>query len=118
MSLIEDVDVVFYGICNMNRSVAFYEGVLGLELSRREGNDWAQFTVGSTEIGLYGELATPPHQGGATVSFRVSDIKVFDQVLVDAAVQKDVVEDMGGALSLEFYDPDGNKLVAMQVLEG
>jgi hypothetical protein len=33
-------------------------------------------------------------------------------------VQKDVVEDMGGALSLEFYDPDGNKLVAMQVLEG
>jgi len=24
---------------------------------------------------------------------------------------------MGGALSLEFYDPDGNKLVAMQALE-
>ncbi len=45
----------------MNRSVAFYEGVLGLEMSQRAGNDWAQFTVGNTEIGLFGELATPPH---------------------------------------------------------
>ncbi len=52
-------------------------------MSQRAGNDWAQFTVGNTEIGLFGELATPPHQSGA--------------------------------LSLEFYDPDGNKLGAIQV---
>ena len=116
MGLIEGVDVVFYGVCNMNRSVAFYEGVLGLELSNRAGNDWAQFTVGGTELGLFGELATPPHQGGATVSFQVSDVRAFEQVLGDAGVQKDVVEDMGGALSLEFYDPDGNKLVAVEIL--
>ncbi len=115
MGLIEGVDVVFYGICNMNRSVAFYEGVLGLEMSQRAGNDWAQFTVGNTEIGLFGELATPPHQGGATVSFRVADVRAFEQLLTDNSVQKDVVEDMGGALSLEFYDPDGNKLGAVQV---
>lgn len=117
MSLIEGVDVVFYGVCNMNRSVVFYGDVLGLDLSQRVGNDWAQFTVGESEIGLYGELATPPHQGGATVSFRVSDIRAFEATLAEASVKRDVVEDMGGALSLEFYDPDGNKLVAMQPVE-
>lgn len=116
MGLIEGVDVVFYGVCNMNRSVEFYEGVLGLELSQRVDNDWAQFTIGGTELGLFGELATPPHQGGAVVVFRVSDIRAFEGRLADAGAQKDVVEDMGGAMQLEFYDPDGNKLVAVQIL--
>ena len=83
MGLIEGIDVVFYGVCNMNRSVAFYEGVLGLEINNRAGNDWTQFTVGGTELGLFGELATPPHQGGATVSFKVSDVRAFEQVLGD-----------------------------------
>lgn len=116
MGLIEGVDVVFYGVCNMERSVAFYEGVLGLELSQRAGNDWAQFTVGGTEIGLFGELATAPHQGGATVTFRVSDIAGFEASLEAAGAKKDPIEDMGGALSMEFLDPDGNRLVAVQIL--
>ncbi len=116
MGLIEGVDVVFYGVCNMERSVAFYEGVLGLELSQRAGNDWAQFTVGGTELGLFGELATAPHQGGATVTFRVGDIAGFEAVLEAAGAKKDPIEDMGGALSLEFLDPDGNRLMAVQIL--
>lgn len=112
MGLIEGVDVVFYGVCNMERAVAFYGEVLGLELSQRFGSDWAQFTVGQTDLGLHGELATPPHQGGATVTFRTPDIRALEA----AGAKKDVVEDMGGALSLEFNDPDGNKLVAVQLL--
>lgn len=116
MGLIEGVDVVFYGVCNMERSVAFYEGVLGLELSQRAGNDWAQFTVGSTELGLFGELATAPHQGGATVTFRVADLAAFEAALEVAGTKKDPIEDMGGALSMEFLDPDGNRLVAVQIL--
>ena len=116
MGLIEGVDVVFYGVCNMERSVAFYEGVLGLELGQRAGNDWAQFSVGGTEIGLFGELATAPHQGGATVTFRVGDIAGFEAALEAAGAKKDPIEDMGGALSMEFLDPDGNRLVAVQIL--
>lgn len=115
MGLIDGVDVVFYGVCNMDRSVAFYEGVLGLELGQRAGNDWAQFSVGGVEIGLFGELATAPHQGGATVTFRVSDIAAVESALEAAGTKKDPVEDMGGALSLEFNDPDGNRLVAVQI---
>ena len=116
MGLIEGVDVVFYGVCNMDRSVAFYEGVLGLELKQRFGSDWAQFAAGSTDLGLHGELATPPHQGGATVTFRTPDIKALEAALEAAGAKRDAVEDMGGALSLEFLDPDGNRLVAVQLL--
>ncbi|MGB0613419.1 MAG: VOC family protein [Miltoncostaeaceae bacterium] len=115
MALIEGVDVVFYGVCNMDRSVSFYEGVLGLDLSQRAGNDWAQFTVGRTELGLFGELATAPHQGGATVTFRVGDIRALDAALDAAGAKRDPIEDMGGALSMEFLDPDGNRLVAVQI---
>ncbi len=115
MGLIEGVDVVFYGVCNMNRSVAFYEGVLGLDLSRRAGNDWAQFTVGGTEIGLFGELATTPHQGGAVVTFLTSDLRALEAALEAAGVKKDPIEDMGGALSMEFLDPDDNRLVAVEM---
>ena len=116
MALIEGVDVVFYGVCNMDRAIAFYEGVLGLDLNQRAGNDWAQFSVGGTELGLYGELATSPHQGGATVTFRVSDIRALEAALDASGTKKDPVEDMGGALSLEFLDPDGNRLVAVELL--
>lgn len=114
MALIEGVDVVFYGVCNMGRSVAFYEGVLGLHLNNRAGNDWAQFSVGGTELGLFGELATAPHQGGATVTFRTPDIRALEAALDAAGARKDPVEDMGGALSMEFLDPDGNRLVAVE----
>jgi catechol 2,3-dioxygenase-like lactoylglutathione lyase family enzyme len=115
VGLIDGVDVVFYGVCNMERSVAFYEGVLGLELSQRAGNDWAQFSVGGTEIGLFGELATAPHQGGATVTFRVSDIRAVEAALEAAGGSRDPIEDMGGALSMEFTDPDGHRLVAVEI---
>ena len=40
MSLFDGVDVVFYQVCSMDRSVEFYSGTLGLEVLRREGNDW------------------------------------------------------------------------------
>ena len=68
MSLFDGVDVVFYQVCSMDRAVEFYSGVLGLELIRREGNDWTELRAGDTVIALSGELATRPHQGGATVT--------------------------------------------------
>lgn len=39
MALVSGIGTVYYRICNMDRSVAFYEGVLGLKLTNRAGND-------------------------------------------------------------------------------
>lgn len=117
MSLFQGVDVVFYQVCSMDRAVGFYSGVLGLEVIRREGNDWTELRAGETVIALSGELATRPHQGGATVILRASDITEVERALGAADVQRGKIEDMGGAKMLQFFDPDGNEIVALQPLE-
>lgn len=114
MSLFSGVDVVFYQVCSMDTAVEFYSGVLGLEVLRREGNDWTELRAGDTVIALSGELATRPHQGGATVILRTDDIDAVHRHLGENDVQRGRVEDMGDARMLQFFDPDGNEIVALQ----
>ncbi len=114
MSLFTGVDVVFYQVCSMDRAIDFYSGVLGLEVIRREGNDWTELQAGDMVIALSGELATRPHQGGATVILSTDDVEAVHRVLGENGVQRGRVEDMGGAKMLQFFDPDGNEIVALQ----
>lgn len=114
MALIDGVDLVFYQVCNMDRAVAFYEGVLGLELLRREANDWAELNCGGVTLALSGELAVAPQQGGATVTLRTSDMAALTAHLEASNVRTGKVQDLGGALMLDIYDPEGNELVAIQ----
>ena len=114
MPLLEGMDTVFYQVCDMDRAVAFYEGVLGLELRRREGRDWAEFRVGSSDLALAGELAVKPQGGGATVVLRTADLDALDAHLGRNGVRRGSVENMGGARSLDIYDPDGNQIVVIQ----
>ena len=116
VALISGIETVYYRIANMNRAVAFYQDVLGLPLKNRAANDWAEFDVGNGELALEGELATAPHQGGATVVFKSDDLHALAAKLKDNSVKMGEVEDLGGSLLLEFYDPDGNRLIAMQAL--
>lgn len=116
MALLQGIETVYYRICNMNKAVAFYEGVLGLTLKNRAGNDWAEFDAGGYDLALEGELATRPHDGGATVVFATADIDGLEAHLAANEVVRREVEDLGGARLLEFFDPDGNKLIAMQAV--
>jgi catechol 2,3-dioxygenase-like lactoylglutathione lyase family enzyme len=117
VALFSGIDTVFYQVCNMDRSVAFYEGVLGLELLRREANDWSEFRAGGDQVlALSGELAVAPQAGGATVVLRTDDIEAVQVALAREDVKRGRVEDMGGARMLQFFDPDGNELVAIQPL--
>lgn len=114
MTLFTGIDTVFYQVCSMDRAIAFYEGVLGLPVLRREGNDWTELQAGSLTLALSGELATRPHSGGATVVLATDDITAVESALAAADVQRGRIEEMGGALMLQFFDPDGNEVVAMQ----
>ena len=116
VALLQGIETVYYRICNMEKAVAFYNGVLGLTLKNRAGNDWAEFDVGGYDLALEGELATRPHQGGAVVVFRCDDVAALDAHLASHEVQRGELEDLEGSKLLEFYDPDGNKLIAMQSL--
>lgn len=117
MALITGIETVFYQVCNMERSIAFYEGVLGLTLRRRESGDWAEFELPNGELALAGELAIPPKQGGGTIVLQTGEIETLRAHLKAAGGQVGEIEDMGGALSLEFTDPDGNRLVVLQPVE-
>ena len=114
MALLQGIETVYYRICNMDNAIAFYTNVLGLTLKNRDANDWAEFDVGGYDLALEGELATRPHQGGATVVFRTDDIAALDAHLATHTVNRREVEDLGGAKLLEFYDLDGNRIIAMQ----
>ena len=114
MALLQGIETVYYRICNMEKAVAFYGGVLGLTLKNRAGNDWVEFDVGGYDLALEGELATRPHGGGATVVFRSDDVHALDAHLATNDVNRREVEDLDGTKLLEFYDPDGNRLIAMQ----
>ncbi len=114
MALLQGIETVYYRICNMEKAIAFYGDVLGLRLKNRAGNDWAEFDVGGYDLALEGELATRPHQGGATVVFRTDDVQALDAHLDASKVNRREVEDLDGTKLLEFYDPDGNRLIAMQ----
>lgn len=112
--LFEGIDTVFYQVCDMDRAIGFYEGVLGLRLLRREGRDWAELEAGDAILSLSGELAVKPSQGGATVVLRASDLAAVEARLAEGGVQRGPVEDMGGARMIQFFDPDGNEIVAME----
>jgi predicted enzyme related to lactoylglutathione lyase len=98
----------------MDRAIDFYGGVLGLELLRREGNDWAELDAGALTIALSGELATRPHSGGATVVLATDDLDQVARRLAEHKVQCGRIEDMGSARMLQFFDPDGNEIIAME----
>ena len=112
--LFEGIDTVFYQVCDMDRAIEFYEGLLGLRLLRREGRDWAELEAGDAVLSLSGELATKPHQGGATVVLRAPDLGAVDARLAEGGVQRGPIEDTGGARMLQFFDPDGNEIVALE----
>ena len=38
----------------------------------------------------------------------------FEARLAESGVQRGPIEDMGGAQMLQFFDPDGNEIVAIQ----
>ena len=70
---IGEIDHVYYWTRDMERAVTFYGAVLGLRISRRAGDEWAEFDAGPVRLALHGtEDASIPASG--TIVFRVDDL--------------------------------------------
>ncbi|MGH2640957.1 MAG: VOC family protein [Actinomycetota bacterium] len=105
------IDHVYYWTRDMDRAVAFYETTLGLPVSRRAGNEWAEFQAGGIRLALHGtEEASMPPSG--TVVFRVEDLDEARWALQQRGVVFDEHESEvpGVARFTTFRDPDGNLL--------
>jgi len=111
------IDHVYYWTRDMERAVAFYGTVLGLRISRRAGDEWAEFDAGPVQLALHRteEAAIPP---SGTVVFRVDDLEASRWALQQRGVAFDGHESEvpGVARFATFHDPDGNPVQLIEYL--
>ena len=108
------------GVTNLDRSIAWYQDVLGFELLYRlEQIAWCELKtkVARVNIGL-SEVEEAGGKGGATLTFGVTDIGAAKIELDRHGVRQDgAIRDIPNMVRLlTFYDPDDNALMFYQVL--
>jgi len=114
--IVKGLDHVYYWTRDMDRAVAFYRDVLGLSVTRRDGDSWAELDAGAVRLALHGVVETHPVQpGGATAVFEVADVDEARRALEERGVEFDHTADIEGyARYATFHDPDGN---TVQIIE-
>lgn len=116
-----DLDHVYYWTTDMDRSVKFYEDVVGLKLIRRDDGNWAVFDAGPVQLALHGAIEGRPFRaGGATAVFRVDDLDGARAALEarGAEFEEHVGEVEGFARFASFHDPDGNVVQIIEYVGG
>jgi catechol 2,3-dioxygenase len=108
--VVERLDHVYYWVSDLDRAVAFYRDVLGLQLIRRDGDAWAVFDAGGRPFALHAAVeGHPVSPGGATAVFSVADLDRARAVLGERGVRFGHEGDVEGyARFASFQDPDGN----------
>ena len=106
-------------VADLDRSIAFYNGVLGFDIVQRIGNQAAFLSAGGYHhhIGLNtwesrgGTPPPPGHTGLFHVAILYPDRSSLADALrrlVDAGIQVDGAADHGVSEALYLRDPDGN----------
>ena len=109
------------GVTDLDRSLAFYQDVLGFNLLyRRDDIAWGELETGVARVNVglsENEQAGGP--GGATLTFGVTDLEAAKAALDDAGIRQDgPIRDIPGLVRLlTFYDPDDNALMFYHVPE-
>lgn len=113
------VSTISYAIVyvkDTTKSLPFYRDVLGLK-AKVEAPGWVEFETGAVTLALHGDEHLKDHQKNSVVLvFPVDNIdraheelKAAGVKIVEAPKQVCEGEDSVG-MSLEFEDPDGNRL--------
>lgn len=116
--MIGPIDHVYVWVADLAAGVSFYRDVVGLDLLRREGDEWAEFAAGPIRLALHGSESPAAGTGGATVVFRVPDLDAARWQLQErgAAFDEADGEVPGFARFATFRDPDGNALQLIEYL--
>ena len=114
--IVKGLDHVYYWTRDMDAAVAFYRDVVGLTLSRRDGDNWAEFEAGPVRFALHGSVEGHPVQpGGATAVFEVTDLDEARRALEERGVVFGHAAEIAGyARFASFGDPDANTI---QIIE-
>jgi catechol 2,3-dioxygenase-like lactoylglutathione lyase family enzyme len=114
------LDHVWFWVSDMDRSLRFYVGAVGLRLVHRHGDEWAELDAGPVRLALHGGGADGRSlpQGGTGV-FQVEDLDAtrFALELREVEFDPSVGEVEGRARFASFRDPDGNRLQIIEYYE-
>ena len=101
-------------ISDMNASLAFYTGVLGMKMTSHFDDNWATVAAGGFTIGLHPKdtkQPVPGTHGAIMIGLNVEDIETSAVLLRQGGARDigEVARGSGGSF-LHFHDPDGNAL--------
>jgi len=108
------------GVSDLDRSIAWYQEVLGFALLyRMEDLAWCELSTGVERVNVgLSQVEEAGGKGGATLTFGVADIEAAKSAIDSAGVRQDGdIQDIPGMVRLlTFYDPDDNALMFYQDL--
>ena len=134
---IENFSHLCVGVADMDRSLAFYTSLLGMDVVfdvDLEGASLDTVTGGSGQkgrmvggliggtmvellaLGAVPEIPDGPHLGYTNMSFRVDDLDAAHQLLQERAdVRTGPPVDIGGVRMLFVHDPDGTPIELIEL---
>lgn len=108
--MIDKIAFTHYSITQMDRSVDFYQNILGLKLLFKM-DEWTEFSVGGQRLAIHkvDSVAQPKDAGGAIVSLEVKQIINTIAYLKERGVRfvQEMQEFPFGKMAV-FFDPDNN----------
>ena len=114
--MVKNIGVALCQVWDMDRAVAFYRDVLGMAPGVVSPY-WSDLTLGGFKVGLH-----PPFKDGPTevgrgwiLGIEVEDLRGLRAALEGAGTKCGAYHDVPGGCVLDFTDPDGNPIQAMQV---
>ncbi len=120
--MVTGIDTLMITVADMDRAVRFYRDVLGLAV-KSQSPGWSEIDLDGTVLGLHpldSMMRKDPvvrgiGEGNFVLGLRVRDLRGFRAHLEchGVTVPRDFHEIPGGLL-LDFTDPDGNWLEAVE----
>lgn len=109
---IEKVSAITLEVADMQRSVRFYQGVLGLELlSGGPQSGFSSLRVPESAFPILNLQQGKPASGWGRIIFQVSDVDAFWHLLQENGFNPDTPQDADwGERYFHFHDPDGHEL--------
>lgn len=118
--MITGLGTIWCQTSNMEASLAFYRDLLGLE-PVYTSDHWTEFDLGNGRLALHSRLddGIDPlgvYLRGWTVGVTTGDIRALrERLLAAGATIHSGYHETPGGVVMDFADPDGNVLQAMQV---
>jgi predicted enzyme related to lactoylglutathione lyase len=111
----KEIAFTAYAVTNMARARKFYEGVLGLKVSRKFSKVFYEYDIGPGTLVVASSPKWPPSRKGTAAALEVVDFDAAVAHLKKKRVKLAIpVQDFPTCRMLGVRDPDGNMITLHQ----